>query len=294
MIRAFSALLVALWLAAPAAAQTQEEGEMRLYIQQLEERVRMLTGENERLRHDLNQLRVSMGQPPLQADPQQTGTLSGDQVQTATLPPTQATPPQDLGTLSVSPNDPLIAPDGALPVDPNAPVDLSSLATGMTPELVAPAPGTTPPATDPSLQAAVPLAPSPTTALSGSPRDEYDLAYGYILTGDYGLAEETLKSWLAAYPSDPQAIDAQFWLGESHLQQGEYRDAANSFLNVYKTAPDGIKGPDSLMKLGVSLSALGEKDAACGTFKELGKRYPQGSEALMSRVRDEQSKAGCS
>jgi tol-pal system protein YbgF len=292
MIRALSALLVTLWLAAPAAAQTQEEGEMRLYIQQLEERVRLLTGENERLRHEVNQLRVSLGQPPLSADPQQTGAVSPGQVQTATLPPAQGAPPQDLGTLSVSPNDPLIAPDGALPADPNAPVDLSSLATGVAPEL---APPGTAPAMDPSQQTvAVPVAPPPTTALSGSPRDEYDLAYGYILTGDYGLAEETFKTWLSAYPGDPQAVDAQFWLGESQLQQGKYRDAANAFLNVYKTAPDSIKGPDSLMKLGVSLSSLGEKDAACATFAELGKRYPQGSEALMSRVRDEQGKAGCS
>ena len=297
MIRALSALLLALWLAAPAAAQTPEEGEMRLYIQQLEERIRVLTGQNERLTYEVNQLRVAAGMPPLQADPMQTGTVPADGVQTATLPPAQGTaPPQDLGTLSVSPDDPLIAPDGALPADPNAPVDLSTLATGVAPELTAPAPvsGVAPP-TDPAMQTvAVPVAPSPTTALSGSPRDEYDLAYGYILTGDYGLAEETLKAWLAAYPSDPQAIDAQFWLGESQLQQGKYRDAASAFLTVYKTAPDSIKGPDSLMKLGVSLSALGEKDAACGTFAELGKRYPQGSESLMSRVRDEQTKAGCS
>ena len=297
MVRAFSVLLIALWLAAPAAAQTPEEGEMRLYIQQLEERIRALTGQNERLMYEVNQLRTSLGQPPLQTDPLQTGavptdpSLGGVQVG-ANLP--AGTPPQDLGTMSVSPNDPLIAPDGALPADPNAPVDLSSLATGMTPELVTPAPGTAP-ATDPSQQTAgLPVAPSPPTALSGSPRDEYDLAYGYILTGDYDLAEETFKTWLAAYPSDPQAVDAQFWLGESHLQQGEYRDAANAFLNVYKTAPDSIKGPDSLMKLGVSLSAIGEKDAACGTFAELGRRYPQGSESLMSRVRDEQAKAGCS
>jgi tol-pal system protein YbgF len=298
MIRSFFALLIALWLAAPAAAQTQEEGAMRLYIQQLEERVRQLTGENERLMYELNKLRVSLGQPPLLADPLQTGAVPTDPAQGvqvgATLP--AGTPPQDLGTLSVSPDDPLIAPDGALPADPNAPVDLSTLAAGVTPELVNPAQGTTlAPATDPSLQTAgLPVAPSPVTALSGSPRDEYDLAYGYILTGDYDLAEETLKTWLAAYPSDPQAVDAQFWLGESHLQQGEYRDAANAFLSVYKTAPDSIKGPDSLMKLGASLSALGEKDAACGTFAELGRRYPQGSESLMSRVRDEQAKAGCS
>jgi tol-pal system protein YbgF len=301
MIRAFTVLLVALWLVAPAAAQTQEEGEMRLYIQQLEERIRLLTGQNERLLYEVNQLRAAAGMPAHQADPMQTGAVPVDPAQAgvqvgANLPAgsTSAAAPQDLGTLSVSPNDPLIAPDGALPADPNAPVDLSSLATGITPELVTPAPGTAP-ITDPSQQTvAVPVAPSPTTALSGSPRDEYDLAYGYILTGDYGLAEETFKAWLAAYPSDPQAIDAQFWLGESQLQQGKYRDAATAFLTVYKTAPDSIKGPDSLMKLGVSLSALGEKDAACGTFAELGKRYPQGSESLMSRVRDEQGKAGCS
>lgn len=300
MIRAFFILLIALWLAAPATAQTPEEGEMRLYIQQLEERIRMLTGQNERLMYEVNQLRASLGQPPLQADPQQTGAVPADAVQTgAALPPAPGTPPQDLGSISVSPDDPLIAPDGALPADPNAPVDLSTLAAGVAGELVGPAPATgtepQPGATDPALQTAgLPVAPSPTTALSGSPRDEYDLAYGYILTGDYGLAEETFKAWLASYPSDPQSVDAQFWLGESHLQQGEYRDAANAFLVVYKTAPDSIKGPDSLMKLGVSLSALGEKEAACATFAELGKRYPQGAESLMSRVRDEEAKAGCS
>jgi len=77
------------------------------------------------------------------------------------------------------------------------------------------------------------------------------------------------------------------------LQQGEYRDAANAFLTVYKSAPDSPKGPDSLLKLGVSLSALGEKTAACGTFAELGRRYPQASPSLTNRVHDEESRAGC-
>ena len=274
---------------------------MRLYVQQLEERIRQLTGENERLVYELNQVRASLGQPPIppgsQAGPAQTGTIAVDGslaggVQVGpNLPP--GAPPQDLGSISVAPDDPLIAPDG---VDTTAPVDLSTLAGGVAGEIfpapapgAAPAPGTN---TDPQV-AGLPVAPAPTTALSGSPRDEYDLAYGYILTGDYNLAEETFKSWLASFPSDPQASDAEFWLGESHLQQGEYRDAANAFLAVYKTAPDSAKGPDALLKLGVSLSALGEKTAACGTLAELGRRYPQASEALMSRVRDEATRAGC-
>jgi tol-pal system protein YbgF len=300
-MRACFALLISVWLIAPAAAQTQQEGEMRLYIQQLEERIRQLTGENERLVYELNQVRASLGQPPIppgsQAGPLQTGTVAADALPAgvqvgSNLPP--GAPPQDLGSISVSPDDPLIAPDG---VDDSAPVDLSTLAGGVADELMAPplASGAAPApdsSSDPQV-AVLPVTPAPTTALSGSPRDEYDLAYGYILTGDYGLAEETFKTWLASFPSDPQASDAEFWLGESHLQQGEYRDAANAFLAVYKTAPDSAKGPDALLKLGVSLSALGEKTAACGTLAELGRRYPEASESLMSRARDEATRAGC-
>jgi tol-pal system protein YbgF len=156
-----------------------------------------------------------------------------------------------------------------------------------------PATTTTEPGVGPNVETAgLPTAPPP-SALSGSPRDEYDLAYGYVVTGDYDLAEDAFKAWLAAYPSDPQSIDAQFWLGESHLQQGEYLDAANAFFAVYKKAPDGIKGPDALMKLGVSLSALGKKDAACATLAEFGKQYPDAPESLASRVREEEARAGC-
>lgn len=303
MLRFISALALAMGLAAsPALAQTedQELGQMRLYVQQLEERVRQLTGENERLLYELNQLRASTGQPPVT-----TGGLPPADALNA-LPPAEGQPnnaglqqgqepapgaaPQDLGSIAAAPNDQLLAPPGS---QAGAPVDLSTLAGGLAGELVGPAAGTPTDAAPGQQLAGMPAAPPATTALSGSARDEYDLAYGYILTGDYGLAEETFKTWLAAFPNDPQAPDAEFWLGESHLQQGEYRDAANAFLTVYKSAPDSPKGPDSLLKLGVSLSALGEKTAACGTFAELARRYPQASQSLTTRVHDEESRAGC-
>jgi len=301
MLRFFSALSLAVCLIAPQAfAQTedQELGQMRLYVQQLEERVRQLTGDNERLLYQLNQMRASLGQPPLMAGgvpaPEAVGTFpqTGEQPSMATVQqgqvPAPAASPQELGAMSTSPSDQLVQPGGS---EAGAPVDLSTLAGGVAGELVGPTPGAE---TVPGQQlAGMPAAPAATTALSGSARDEYDLAYGYILTGDYALAEETFKTWLAAFPTDPQTPDAEFWLGESHLQQGEYRDAANAFLTVYKGAPDSPKGPDSLLKLGVSLSALGEKTAACGTFAELGRRYPQASQSLTNRVHDEESRAGC-
>lgn len=290
MMRACLAVLLGLWLAAPATAQTQEVGEMRLYIQELEQRVRELTGANERLAFEVNQLRGQLGMPPLQAGPQQTGAVAtgGDGTQPGATPGDA----QLLGTLGVSPDDPLPAPQGA---GDAGPVDLSQVASGAAPELVRPEFGNpVPPGQDGETQmAALPNAPAPITSLSGSAEDEYDLAYGYILTGDYDLAEESFRAWLATFPSDPQAADAQFWLGESHLQQGEYREAASAFLAVYKAAPASSKGPDALLKLGMSLSALGEAQAACATFAEVGRRFPNASPSLMSRVNDEQARAGC-
>jgi tol-pal system protein YbgF len=301
MPRAIFSLIVSLWLVVPAGAQTQQEGEMLLYIQQLEARVRQLTGENEQLAYEINQLRAQLGMPPMEVGPGQTGALTGAQGSdvVTTGPDVQTgVAPQGAAPDSVAVNDPLNAPDGA-GLDSQAPIDLSTLAGGSGQLLV---PGVTQgeesapvaPAEPPAETAAIqPTSPAPTTALSGSARDEYDLAYGYILTGDYALAEEGFKAWLAAFPNDPQAADAEFWLGESHLQQGEYRDAAAAFLAVYKAAPDSSKGPDALLKLGVSLSALGEKPTACATFAELGRRYPRAAESVMSRVRDEKNRAGC-
>ena len=281
---------------------------MRLYIQQLEERVRQLTGQNEQLAYEVNQLRMQIGQGAAPGMQMQTGAINPQG-----LPPPGATQgaqgtgahPQDLGSFSVPADDPLIAPDGA---GDGSPVDLSVMAGG-TPgipanqnfrnqgfgappqdfgaapqDFGAPAGGQV---------AALPGTPAPTAALSGSARDEYDLAYGYILTGDYGLAEQGFQSWLAAFPNDPQAADARFWLGESQYQQGEYREAANAFLNVYQTAQQSAKAPDALLKLGMSLAALGERQAACATLAEVPNKYPQAAPAVLSRVNDEAGRIGC-
>ena len=122
---------------------------MRIYVQQLEERVRQLTGDNERLLYQLNQMRASLGQPPLMAGgvpvPEGIATLpqAGAEPNGAGVQPGQdfapGAAPQQLGSISASPNDQLVPPGGS---EAGAPVDLSTLAGGMAGELVGPAPGT--------------------------------------------------------------------------------------------------------------------------------------------------------
>ena len=126
---------------------------MRLYIQQLEERVRQLTGENEQLAHEVNQLRAQLGLPPLAASPEQTGAVTPERRQAMPSSPARTCRRRaaaGLAGASVAANDPLNAPDGAGAAG-GAPVDLSTLAGGAAPILSsrAPAPSRPQPAAVP-------------------------------------------------------------------------------------------------------------------------------------------------
>jgi len=287
--------------AAPALAQSgRTEGEMRLYIQELEARVRDLTGENERLQFELRraQERAAAGAAPAPtvAAPAPAAPAPSDAAQAAPVPTAPvaasppapagapaagsaaaAAPPQDLGQVSVAPDDPRIAPDGAT-AEPGA-----DLAEEADPDE----------AEDAAATAALPAPATPAGPSSGNARDAYDLAYGYILTGDYPLAEKSLSTWLESYPEDPLADDARFWMGESQFRQNKYREAATAFLDYYKRAPEARKAPSALVKLGVSLAALGETQAACGTLREVERKYPDLGATVKAQVAAARQRAGC-
>ena len=105
---------------------------------------------------------------------------------------------------------------------------------------------------------------------SASPKDEYQLAYGYVLHKDYALAEQAFRDFMRKYPHEKLVPDAQYWLGESLFQQQRYRDAAESFLAVSTKYEHSGKAPEALLRLGQSLAALHQKEAACATFAEVG------------------------
>jgi tol-pal system protein YbgF len=131
------------------------------------------------------------------------------------------------------------------------------------------------------------------TARSGSPEDQYDLAYGYMLRGDYEKAEDAFKDYLSDNPKHANASKAQYWLGEAQYQRRQYKAAAESFLKVYNEHPDSEKAPESLLRLGMSLKALGQKEAACATFAEVSNKYPKSSQAVKKRVQTEQRSTSC-
>jgi tol-pal system protein YbgF len=128
---------------------------------------------------------------------------------------------------------------------------------------------------------------------ANNPAELYKTAYEHILSGEYPSAEAGFRSHIDNFPADPQTADARYWLGESLIGQERYRDAAEVLLKAQKEFPKSKKAPDMLLKLGVSLSALDNRDVACATFAQVSKKYPKAAPAVMERVAAEQAKSGC-
>ena len=105
------------------------------------------------------------------------------------------------------------------------------------------------------------------------------------------------KSPSASWSTPIRAIrwqaNAQYWLGETYYVRGQYKNAADAFLKGYKKYKSGEKAPDTLLKLGMSLAELGQKDAACSTFNELKTKYPRAPEHIGEEAKAWRKKAGC-
>jgi tol-pal system protein YbgF len=128
---------------------------------------------------------------------------------------------------------------------------------------------------------------------SQTPRDEFDLGIGYMQRKDYALAEETMRNFAQKYPGDPLLADSQYWLGESFFQRQLYRDAAESFLAVTTKFDKSAKAPDALLRLGQSLAALKEREAACAALGEVTRKYPRASSGVKAAVDREQKRVKC-
>nr|WP_306268190.1 tol-pal system protein YbgF [Pararhizobium sp. IMCC3301] len=258
--------------ALPVAAQSSRDmAELSMRVDRLEAQIRDLTGQIERLTYSLqngSSGAVGGAQPQNQ---------TRDAVPSPSAPLGSAVQPQSNSGLGAPPRN-----LGTLSTAEGAPLDLSAL-IGATGGL----------GVEPVPPSSTQGAPATGASFGNSPRDEYELAYGYILRGDYETAEASLRQFLIDNPSDPLASDARFWLGESLFVRGNYRGAANEFLEAYSKFPGSAKAPDSLLKLGMSLRELGEKEAACATFAELVRKYPAASTPVKERVRDERRSARC-
>ena len=303
----FAGALV-LSLAAPAAAQ-QNAAQLAVQIQEMQEQIRLLTGQVEGLQFQLTQMQTLLERQNEDNEfrfqqleggaggKTEAATPTGGVTPSGALPQTPA--PQDTAPVTSAPSTDVpeggVVPlPGELEIDPTfeggegAPMD--DLGSSGDP-LVGTGQGETgvPLGTRPldlSLGQGVPAA-------NGDAAAQYQAGYDAIVRGDYAFAEEQFRQFISLYPEDQNAADATNWLGEALLQRGAYDEAADVLLTGFQKFPDSARAPDLLMKLGVSLAGAGERETACRTLDEVGKRYTNLSPAFLSRLADEKSKAQC-
>lgn len=128
---------------------------------------------------------------------------------------------------------------------------------------------------------------------NGTPETQYEFAIDLMKRGQYDNARAAFQEFLQVHPKNTLAGNAQYWLGETYYAQNDYKRAGDAFLTGYTAYASSSKAPDSLLKLGMSLAALDNKDAACAVWGELGSKFPQASPSVVARAKLERQKAGC-
>jgi tol-pal system protein YbgF len=140
--------------------------------------------------------------------------------------------------------------------------------------------------------------PAEPTVISGpggspdDPRDQFNAAYETYRAGQYEKAEQQFRAFLAKNAASKMAPDAVFFIGESFFKRSRPREAAEQYLKLSTDYSKSSRAPESMLRLGQSLAALGNNEQACATLGEVGRRYPRAT-ATVSKSVEEMQKDHC-
>ncbi len=126
-----------------------------------------------------------------------------------------------------------------------------------------------------------------------SPKEQYEFAVSFMKIGDYETAEFALKEFIDRNKEHDLAGNAQYWYGETFRIRQLYSDAASAYLDGYQNYPKSKKAPDNLLKLGITMVQLGEKDQGCSMILGIKKQYPKASKSVLQKAQYEKKKFNC-
>ena len=130
-------------------------------------------------------------------------------------------------------------------------------------------------------------------AMLDQPREQFNAALQAFQAGQYPEAEAGFKGFLAANPAHRLSADAVFYIGETYLQRSRPREAAEQYLKVTTDYAKSSRAPESMVRLGQTLAALGNTEQACATLAEFGKRYPAAQASVKKLADREIAKDHC-
>lgn len=256
---------------AGAAAGSPLAARLQVKLDEIEVQMRGLTGKLEELNHNNNQLRARIDKLAADADLR----FSAIEKRAAAAPPGAAAGAPGAGVVGGAEGR---TRSQALPGG-EPPGTLGAIPVGE-----AQGPGST------ALAKAQPAA---SVLPAGTPEEQYRFAYKLLIQTDYVDAENAFRAFVTAHPDHNLAGNAHYWLGETYYVRNDFNSAARTFAEGYRKFPKSAKGPDNLLKLGLSLVRLGNKQDACVTFARLSKEFPKAPPNIIGRAKAERKNNGC-
>tara|TARA_B110000238_G_scaffold3382_1_gene3406 strand:+ start:277 stop:1251 length:975 start_codon:yes stop_codon:yes gene_type:complete len=126
-----------------------------------------------------------------------------------------------------------------------------------------------------------------------TPEKQYEFATSFLKVGDYTTAERAFREFVITNPENQLAGNAQYWYAETFRIRQLYTDAASAYLEGYQKYPKGEKAPINLLKLGVSMVQIGEKEQGCKMIEGVEKQYPKANQSVLQKAKYESKKFEC-
>ena len=126
-----------------------------------------------------------------------------------------------------------------------------------------------------------------------TPEKQYEFATSFLKVGDYNMAERAFKEFVDVNSNHKLAGNAQYWYAETFRIRQLYTDAASAYLEGYQKYPKGEKAPINLLKLGVSMVQIGEKDQGCKMINGVEEQYPEANQSVIQKAKYESQKFEC-
>ncbi|MBD1159991.1 tol-pal system protein YbgF [Pelagibacterales bacterium SAG-MED14] len=126
-----------------------------------------------------------------------------------------------------------------------------------------------------------------------SPEKQYEFATSFLKVGDYSTAERAFREFVLSNTDHELAGSAQYWYAETFRIRQLYTDAASAYLEGYQKYPKGNKAPINLLKLGVSMVQIGEKDQGCKMITGVELQYPNANQSVIQKAKYESKKFEC-
>ena len=226
------------------ADQDAQISDLKQRVHDLEQSLQQITGQNEQLGHRIQELSDRVDRQKKDFDYKLCSLAA-----------------QQLGAGSVPGQS-----DNALPCDTNAALAAVAAPAGQ----MAPSGGV--------------LGTLPRAMDAPDAKPQYDAAMNLLSKAQYDEARAAFRSFADAYSKDALAPQAVYWVGDIAYVQKDYAGAAQAFAEQIKKYPTSPRSPDSMLKLGQALLALGQKKEGCLTLGAIKSKYSQASASVLSQA----------